>query len=524
MALPVGPVDDPAEREADRVAQRALSGAPAGGLLQRACGCGGTPGPDGECAECRARRLSLQGTGDGGGPALAPPIVHEVLASQGRPLDTPTRSFFEQRLGVDLSRVHVHTDSRAAASARAVAASAYTVGADIVFGTNQYAPGTVDGNRLLAHELVHVAQQEAGPIVRRDGPADAACGATAPPGLACSADCRPGLRGLDILFPQEGSTLTGSQKRSLDAYGGAHLADTIEVHGYASIDGDAGYNWRLSCARAEAIRDELVSPPPPSVGVPAASVTIFMHGETAEFGMPLSSNRVGIVRSTAAPGPTPVPSPTPTPTPTPTPAPLCPRVPTSTPATCADRHRAYCAAALCFPANPWLACACIASGDVCRAAEAFKFESTEGVELAACAWVSSAPGTTIYSKGMWLLATNYCIWGHWRTALEAIHDPLRPVPTGLTAEWAAAVTICRASGVGSSACCRAHVEAEQRAIDACGPYTSTTFGRLPTDVPGAPTCSSIIRALAPARRGDPFTGDFGNAADRISYGNRRCCP
>jgi len=34
--------------------------APVGGLLQRACSCGGTPGPDGECAECRAKRLQRE--------------------------------------------------------------------------------------------------------------------------------------------------------------------------------------------------------------------------------------------------------------------------------------------------------------------------------------------------------------------------------------------------------------------------------------------------------------------------------
>lgn len=31
-----------------------------GGLLQRKCVCGGAPGPTGECAACRAKRLGLQ--------------------------------------------------------------------------------------------------------------------------------------------------------------------------------------------------------------------------------------------------------------------------------------------------------------------------------------------------------------------------------------------------------------------------------------------------------------------------------
>src|SRR5262249_43583700 len=72
----------------------------------------------------------------------------------------------------DFSRVRVHTDGKAAESARAVNALAYTVGADIVFAGGQYAPSTASGQRLLAHELAHVVQQSAGgaPTVQRQIP------------------------------------------------------------------------------------------------------------------------------------------------------------------------------------------------------------------------------------------------------------------------------------------------------------------------------------------------------------------
>lgn len=62
----------------------------------------------------------------------------------------------------DLSRVRVHTDARAAASARQLNALAYTVGHDVVFAAGQYAPHTPIGRTLLAHELAHVVQQERG--------------------------------------------------------------------------------------------------------------------------------------------------------------------------------------------------------------------------------------------------------------------------------------------------------------------------------------------------------------------------
>jgi hypothetical protein len=65
-------------------------------------------------------------------------------------------------LSVDFSRIRLHTDHSAAASARAVGARAYAVGTHIVFGQDQYQPASVGGRRLLAHELVHVAHGATG--------------------------------------------------------------------------------------------------------------------------------------------------------------------------------------------------------------------------------------------------------------------------------------------------------------------------------------------------------------------------
>ena len=72
-----------------------------------------------------------------------------------------------QRFRYDFGRVRVHTDARAAESAQAVNAHAYTVGEDIVFGRGRYAPSAVAGQRLLAHELTHVVQQPAAWTIRR---------------------------------------------------------------------------------------------------------------------------------------------------------------------------------------------------------------------------------------------------------------------------------------------------------------------------------------------------------------------
>ena len=62
-----------------------------------------------------------------------------------------TRVFMEPRFGHDFARVRVYADDRAAKSARALNALAYTVAPNIVFGSGQYAPQTDAGRSLVAH-------------------------------------------------------------------------------------------------------------------------------------------------------------------------------------------------------------------------------------------------------------------------------------------------------------------------------------------------------------------------------------
>jgi Domain of unknown function (DUF4157) len=134
------------------------------GILQRKCACGQHTVAGGECETCRKKREGmLQRAAASTAPVNGvPPSVHEVLRSAGQPLDPVTRAFMEPRFGHDFSHVRLHTDSKAAESARAVNALAYTVGRDVVFGARQYAPYTDDGRRLVAHELTHVVQQQNG--------------------------------------------------------------------------------------------------------------------------------------------------------------------------------------------------------------------------------------------------------------------------------------------------------------------------------------------------------------------------
>jgi hypothetical protein len=134
------------EREADEVAERIMR-TPESGQPDE--------GPKSE------HTTALQANYTGQVSAM-PPNIRDVLGAPGEALEPMTRGFMEQRFGRNFGQVRVHTDTRAAESARAVNARAYTVGQNIVFAENHYAPGTDSGKNLLAHELTHVLQQAPG--------------------------------------------------------------------------------------------------------------------------------------------------------------------------------------------------------------------------------------------------------------------------------------------------------------------------------------------------------------------------
>ena len=172
--LTINPPGDIHEQEADRVARQVMRMPEP--RLQRRCACGG------ECAACqstadahrhvqtrRAPANDLSGT-------AAPPIVHDVLRSPGRPLESTTRAFMEPRFGQDFGGVRVHTDAAASRNRQPKSMlQAYTVGRDVVFASQRYAPAEFEGKRLLAHELAHVVQQGASapPVSIQREPEDA---------------------------------------------------------------------------------------------------------------------------------------------------------------------------------------------------------------------------------------------------------------------------------------------------------------------------------------------------------------
>ncbi len=271
--LEVGAVDDPLEHEADRVADRimrmpeptAASAVNVTSLGRRQpvqrCSCGGSS-PGELCETCKTKQRELQRKDTGVAPLhTVPAIVEQVLGSPGQPLDTHTRNFMEPRFGADFSGIRIHTDSKAAESARAVNALAYTVGSHIVFQAGQFTSYKGNGGRLLAHELTHVLQQASAQyrLQRTCGEKDIKKLPTSLCPIAVVAGGVPhGHRfkfktGCDEFAPGEEAKL----RKFLMTI---PSTSEIEVFGMSSSDGDASFNEALACARTDAalqvIKDE----------------------------------------------------------------------------------------------------------------------------------------------------------------------------------------------------------------------------------------------------------------------------
>ena len=81
------------------------------------------------------------------------------MSKGGRPLPPDTNRFMSNAFGMDFSHVQIHTDKNAHMMNNDIQAKAFTHGSDIFLNQGEYAPGSPQGRKLLAHELTHVVQQ-----------------------------------------------------------------------------------------------------------------------------------------------------------------------------------------------------------------------------------------------------------------------------------------------------------------------------------------------------------------------------
>jgi len=99
-----------------------------------------------------------------GGTAV-PADTQSILTRRrgsGASLPAGVAQRMEAGFGTPLDHVRVHADAEADGLTRSLQATAFTLGSDIYFSRGSYAPATGAGQRLLAHELAHVAQQSSG--------------------------------------------------------------------------------------------------------------------------------------------------------------------------------------------------------------------------------------------------------------------------------------------------------------------------------------------------------------------------
>jgi len=144
--LAVGPAGDHYEREADRVAQQVMHGAP------------------------RDTAVTVRSRHGAGGQAVAADVGQAIQRERGRgrSLPSPLRARMEQALATDFRDVRLHSGAQADELNRVLRSRAFTTGQDVFLRRGEAGLSTRSGQDLIAHELTHVVQQAGGaPVIQR---------------------------------------------------------------------------------------------------------------------------------------------------------------------------------------------------------------------------------------------------------------------------------------------------------------------------------------------------------------------
>jgi outer membrane protein OmpA-like peptidoglycan-associated protein len=254
---------------------------------------------DGHERQARAAAEALAGSSRG---AIAAPTrvpvadaatraaARDLVPAGGRPLDARTRADLEARLGHTFGDVRVHADGEASATAEGLQARAFTVGRDIVFGAGEYRPESAEGRRLLAHELTHTVQQgkeAAGPVQRDEKQRGIG---SAPPSADFTVAEGTGTEDGYVLFGFDSAALSPAQEKKLQALIAPYSGPVaVEVHGYASMEGDTEYNNNLAAHRGVAVKAWLEAHLPPG-----STVRVIARGNTTAFGDRARNRRAGV--------------------------------------------------------------------------------------------------------------------------------------------------------------------------------------------------------------------------------------
>ena len=166
--LKIGAVNDPAEVEADRVADQvmrmpapvnyrpAISNGNSGDTIQRKCT---ECGDEEKIQRKETPDIRMKETGGAGGHTASAEASSAINSlGPGSPLPASERAFFEPRFGQDLSHIRVHTGGTADTASKTINARAFSLGNNVAFANGEYQPGTQSGRTLMAHEITHTLQ------------------------------------------------------------------------------------------------------------------------------------------------------------------------------------------------------------------------------------------------------------------------------------------------------------------------------------------------------------------------------
>jgi hypothetical protein len=155
--LAVGAVNDPAETEAEQMADHVMR-MPANAFIQR------------KCVDCekeeeqKINRKEINQSSSAGSTTTNNQLSNQIESSRGKGDELPplTKNFMESRFGNSFQDVRIHDNKESRNLSKALNAKAFTSGNDIFFNDGMYNSESVEGQHLLAHELTHTIQQKKG--------------------------------------------------------------------------------------------------------------------------------------------------------------------------------------------------------------------------------------------------------------------------------------------------------------------------------------------------------------------------
>ncbi|MGK7917232.1 MAG: DUF4157 domain-containing protein [Prochloraceae cyanobacterium] len=155
--LTIGAVGDKYEKEADRVAAEVVQQINRGATVSAQS----AMEPERERKPEVGSEISKKGKGStlNGGVEASTELSRAFERGRGQRLEPSLAASMGQSMGADFSGVRVHTDARSDQLNQSIQSKAFTTGQDVFFRRGEYQPGSRGGQKLIAHELTHVLQQ-----------------------------------------------------------------------------------------------------------------------------------------------------------------------------------------------------------------------------------------------------------------------------------------------------------------------------------------------------------------------------